>query len=315
MRLKLAVITVNYGVAGHIISAIPEIVRQLREIGNAKWFIVDNCSPDDSVEQLTRAIHDKSFSEIIELIPSKENGGFGAGNNIGIKKALPEIDPSGFIYFLNPDATPEPGAIQTLIDFMEKHPDAGVAGGLLSDPAGTKESAMFRFPSLQSEIMEAFKFGPVSKLLSKHAITFPIPDSPVEVDWVAGTSFILRREVIDNAGMFDEDFFLYWEETEFCHRIKAAGYKIYGVPGAIVEHAAGASTGMHTKINRIPPYWFKSRRLYFQKTKALGSLFLTNCLVAFGLTARRTANTLLGRKNNNPYFLRDFIRYNFLERQ
>jgi GT2 family glycosyltransferase len=109
-------------------------------------------------------------------------------------------------------------------------------------------------------------------------------------------------------GGFDEDFFLYWEEVELCHRIKKAGFAIHALPSAKVRHVGGASTGMHRREKRIPRYWHQSRNLYFRKTGTGGPLALLNIVTALSLAASRCLEILKGVSPRHPHFLRDHIR-------
>ena len=311
MSPKLLVITVNYCCPNAILEGMDAVVEQLRDLGNATFCIVDNKSPDDSLHILRSAITKRGYNDIVDVVASDTNGGFGAGNNVALQKALSESAPPDYFYFLNPDAIPRPGAIEAFLSFMENHPDAGIAGGLLCDEAGALEASLFRFPSFLSEVEHAISLGVIRRLLRNQIVTLDTPKTPTPVDWVAGTSFIARRAALETVGGFDETFFLYWEEIELCHRIRAARFEIYGVPDAIVQHSGGVSTGMHKPDKRIPPYWFASRNHFFKSTGQVRSLTLLNLSVAGGLAVRRLHQALRKRSMSAPHFLRDFVKYSF----
>jgi GT2 family glycosyltransferase len=196
-----------------------------------------------------------------------------------------------------------------MLSYLDEHPRVGALGSGLINEDGSHTDSMFRFPSVWSEIESAVAFGPVSKLLRGHRQSLGALDKPAPVDWVAGTSFIARAQALRAVGGFDEDFFLYWEEVELCHRIKQAGWEIHGLPDAKVRHLGGVSTGMHNNDRRIPGYWHQSRNLYFRKTGTGGNLSLLNLATALSLLVSRALELAKGAPARHPQFLRDHIRH------
>ena len=314
MPTSLITITVNYRLADDILAGMDEVVRQHDEIGDAEFWIVDNDSGDGSVETLRRGIEAKGVADRVRVIASPRNAGFGAGNNVAIREALQLDHPPEFLYFLNPDAVPKPGAIAALKALLIDKPDAGAVGGLLCDDTGHRQSSMFRFPQFQSEIERAFQFSLVTKALERHLLPIDDPAEPVSVDWLSGASFMTRRQVFETAGLFDEDFFLYWEEVELFHRIKKAGYTVFGTPDAVVFHEGGASTGMNDGLKRLPKFWYQSRNHFFHKTGRGGNVMVLNWLVLLAIAGRRAKQLLLGKTVNEPSHLRDFFHYCILNR-
>jgi N-acetylglucosaminyl-diphospho-decaprenol L-rhamnosyltransferase len=145
----------------------------------------------------------------------------------------------------------------------------------------------------------------------------PTLASPGPVDWVAGTSFMARAEALRATGGFDEDFFLYWEEVELCHRITKAGFAIHGLPAAKVRHVGGVSTGMHRDERQIPGYWHQSRNTYFSKTRTGGPVMILNVATALALVIRRCLELVRRKPMAHPHFARDHIKYalnRYLER-
>ena len=312
MSPHLVVITVNYCCAREILANLPETVRQLQDIGNAEFWIVDNKSPDGSAADLIAGVDKLGLNDWVKIIQAPVNGGFGAGNNIAIRQGLFADDPVELFYFLNPDAVPKPGAIAAFVDFMTERPDVGIAGGLLCDENGNIESSLFKFPSFWSEVEHGIALNVVRKLLKKHVTALPTPSEPTSVDWVAGTSFITRRAAFEKAGLFDETFFLYWEEIELCHRVKSSGFEIFAIPSVVVEHTGGVSTGMHQDDKRFPKYWFESRHHFFKTTGLVRNTTVLNVGVALAWALRRLHHGVRGRKHVTPHFLRDLIKYSFL---
>ncbi len=228
--------------------------------------IVDNDSGDGSEERLRAATAGMAD---VRVIQSGRNGGFGAGNNAGIRAGLPDGSRPEFVYILNSDAFPAPDAILALLNHLRRHPQAGFAGSHIHGPEGEPHLTAFRFPSVAGEFEAAIRFGPVTRLLRESVVAPPLPGATQAVDWLAGASLMMRTDVLDRIGLFDETFFLYFEETELCLRAARAGFLTDYVVESRVAHIGSASTGMKTWA-RMPGYWFDSRLHYFTKSHGRG---------------------------------------------
>ncbi len=264
--------------------------------------IVDNASGDGSFEVLTAGV---AGWDRVRVVQSGRNGGFGAGNNVGIRAGLNDAGKPDYVYLLNSDAFPAPNAIRALRDHLEAHPQTGFAGSFIHGPDGVAHRTAFRFPSIASEFEGAARFGPVSRIFRRKIVARDIPTATCRVDWLAGASIMMRAAVLDRIGLFDETFFLYFEETELCHRAAVAGWPTEYVLESRVEHIGSVSTGMKTWA-RIPGFWLDSRLHYF--TKVHGRFYAglaTLAHVAGGVLWR--ARLLVQRKDRGdpPYFLRD----------
>jgi N-acetylglucosaminyl-diphospho-decaprenol L-rhamnosyltransferase len=143
-------------------------------------------------------------------------------------------------------------------------------------------------------------------------VALPLPDRTIEVDWLAGASMLIRRQVFEAIGLFDETFFLYYEETDFCRRARLAGWPTYYVVGSSVAHVGSASTGFQDMSKPTPSYWFDSRRHYFLKNHGPAYLLASNVAYVVGGSMRRARYKLQRKPEiDAPNHLRDFIRYNF----
>ena len=126
---------------------------------------------------------------------------------------------------------------------------------------------------------------------------------------------MIRREVLEDVGLFDEAFFLYFEETDLCLRAKRAGWPTVYVKGSSVTHIGSVSTQYNRGDRPMPTYWFDSRRHYFRKNHGRGYLFAANLVHAVGFGAYRVRQRLLGRESSDPpRFWRDFVAHSFLGR-
>jgi len=315
--VKLAVSILNYRTPELTLDAIQSTINALVDMED-DWrvIVVDNDSRDASEEKLRTTVRDKQQLETlgwgnVEVLQSGHNGGFGAGNNFAAKHAIEHFDALEYIYVLNSDAFPDKDAILQLVDFLDKHSGYGVAGSYIYGVDGAPHETAFRFPSALGEFEGSIRFGPVSKLLKRYQVPMGIPEVSCDVDWLAGASMLIRAKALQEVGMFDETFFLYFEETDLCLRAKRLGWPTRYLPESKVAHIGSASTGMK-KWDRIPGYWLDSRKYYFKKNH--GSLYfvLATLLRVIG-SGLFTLRCLIERKENSDpkKFIRDMIRHAF----
>ena len=196
--------------------------------------VVDNASGDGSAELVAAEFG------WVRLIRNERNVGFGAAHN----QALRDLR-GRFGLVLNSDATPRPGALRTLVDFMEAQPAVAVAGPRLRYPDGSVQPSRRRFPSLATLFLESTQLqrvAPSNTVLDRFYVADRSDDEPQDVDWLVGACLCVRAAAIAEVGLFDERFFLYSEEMDWCRRFRAAGWRIAYVPQAEVMHLEGGST-------------------------------------------------------------------------
>ncbi len=264
---SIDVIIVNYCTGSLVVASLASLEAERRRVPGLRAIVVDNASPDRSGDLIEQAIDARGW-DWVTLLRSPRNGGFGAGNNLGIDWALARRDAADLYWLLNPDTIVQPGAADALTGFMAAHPAAGIAGSALLEADATPWPFAFRFPTILGEVERAAQLGLLSRILKRRAVMRPMGGAPERVDWVSGASFVIRRALLDQGLRFDETFFLYYEETDFCLHAARAGWECWYVPGAIVLHVAGQSTGVTGRqlaLKRLPAYWFRSRRYYFGK--------------------------------------------------
>lgn len=306
------VVIVNYRSAALTLRALAslEAERSQPEL-RLRVVVVENDSGD--AELLARGIRER-FSDFAELVVSPVNGGFGAGNNLGISSAIERGYAFDYVQLLNPDTEVRPGALSALARFLAAHPRAGLASGSFEHQDGTPWTIAFRFPSAAGELEAGAKLGLVSRLLERRAVPRAMGDEPAQIDWCAGASLMLRRQVLEQVGGFDEAFFLYYEEVDLCRRIQAAGWELWYVPESRVMHVRGQSTGvtaLDQKPRRLPGYWFESRRRYFVKHHGAGYAALADLAALAGNTLGTLKETLRGQPRT-PFLLRDLLSHSVL---
>jgi N-acetylglucosaminyl-diphospho-decaprenol L-rhamnosyltransferase len=265
--------------------------------------VVDNDSRDGSFEQMTAHVAESGWSRV-RVIQSGRNGGFGAGNNVGFRAGLRDGSRPDYVFILNSDAFPEADAIRILRDYLDSHPEAGFAGSCLHGPDtdrpdGDLHQTAFRFPSIPSEFEGAARIGPISRLFKRHILSLPVPEETMAVDWLAGAAMMIRRSVLDEIGMFDETFFLYFEETDLCRRGALRGHQTHYVRESVVTHIGSVSTGMKS-WSRVPDYWYDSRLHYFIKNH--GRLYAGAATIAHlsGGGLHRLRCLLTGQRRTDP---------------
>lgn len=278
----LSIVIVNYRTAELAIDCLRSLSTQVADLAGGRVVVVDNASGDSSVEKMRAAIDREGWSSWAEILPLDRNGGFSFGNNAGIQRALAVNEQAGYLMLLNPDTVVRPGAIKELVRFMESHPQAGIAGSQLENPDGDLDSSAHTFPSPLSELATSARLGVLDRLLHRYVVTSTPRSEAHLCDWVSGASMLIRRQVISDIGWMDEDFFLYFEEVDFCRRARTAGWECWYVPESRVVHLEGASTGIRAASKRRGKYWFDSRRRFFVKHYGVAGLVIGDVLRAIG---------------------------------
>lgn len=294
-------VLLNWRTAEMTLKAAEAALRAMEDVAG-EIVVVDNDSGDGSFERMSDALQGQPR---VRVVQSGHNGGFGAGNNVGIRLGLSDGSRPEYVYILNSDAFPAPDAIRLLLDYLQTHPEVGFAGSFIHGPDGEAHWTCFRFPSVASEFEAAARTGPISKLLAHRTVSIPVPDATGPVDWLAGASMMIRDRVLQEIGLFDETFFLYFEETDLCRRAAAAGWPTHFVRESRVEHIGSVSTGMKG-WRRVPGYWFDSRWHYFTKLGGTSrAVAATLAHLAGGLILRVRRLVRPSIPPGAPHFLRD----------
>ena len=313
---RVLIVIVNYRTASLAVACLQSLAVELASHPHARVVVVDNDSGDGSMAQLRAAIDGAGWGSWVELVASAVNGGFAAGNNLGIRTALRRGLRPSHVWLVNPDAEVRPGALDVLLQFMAQHPRAGIAGGCLESPSGEVWPYAFRFPSIWSEIDSGLRLGVVSRMVARHAALRRMGEAPEPVDWICGANFMIRGQLLDRIGLMDEDYFLYFEEVDYCLQARRAGWQCWFVPAARVMHIAGQSSGISSADlapPRRPAYWFESRRRYFVKNHGRVYAWLTDLAWLGSFSSWRLRRRLQGKTDvDPPQMLADFARHSLL---
>lgn len=226
-NMDVSIIIVNYGTRGLVKQCLKSIRRAAPRL-DYEVLVVDNAS-EDGLPELVR----ESFPEA-RLFALPKNVGFAAANNIAIRKSK-----GRYVFILNPDTMLEIGSVEAMVAWMDAHKDVGVLAPKLTRPDGTRQESVHRFPTPWIPIYRRTplgRFTRAKKALDLYAMRGEIGEDVKEVDWVEGAAMFIRRAAIDEVGMFDERFFVYFEDTDWCRRFWSKGWKVIYYPSASVLH-------------------------------------------------------------------------------
>lgn len=310
---RLLVAIVNYRTPNMTIDCLRSLEPEVRTLGRTKVVVADNASGDGSPQRIQAAIEEHGWSSWASILPLDRNGGFSFGNNAIIRPAMESADKPAFVLLLNSDTLACPGALAGLLEFMESHPEVGIAGSRVEEPDGTRQHSRYRFHSVWSELDSGLRLGLVTRILRKHVIAPPLVDTDHPTDWVVGASMIVRRQVFEDIGLLDPGYFLYFEEADFCLNARRAGWPCWYVPASRIVHLVGQSSGITNPLSppvRRPRYWFESRHRYFVKNHGRAYALCTDVAWAMGFALWRVRRTVQRKPDTDPpHMLWDFLRF------
>lgn len=304
---RLLVSIVNYRSSSLVCKLLPGLIQQI-DAQCDHICVVDNNSADNSVSIIDDFIKSNQFDSIVTLVSSNKNGGFSFGNNLAINTMIEKLgEPPEFVWLLNPDTSIQKPAVKPLLDFMLEVPEAGIAGSRLESEDGSPQCSAFRFQTIRSEFISSLRLGFLNRLFPTWSVTsIAISDSAKRIDWVAGASMLVRYEVIKDIGLMDENYFLYFEETDFCLQAARKGWQCWYVPQSRVTHYVGQSTGVVSGSitrRRRPKYWFESRQYYFRKNYGVLYTMLTDLVWGLGFSIWRLRRFIQRKQDTDPVFM------------
>jgi N-acetylglucosaminyl-diphospho-decaprenol L-rhamnosyltransferase len=316
--MSLLIVVVNYKTAAYTRKCLRALEPEVAGLPGSRVVVVDNASGDGA--ELDAAIRENGWEDWVSLDVAEANGGQAYGWNRPIRRALGSDEAPAYVLLLDPDTEVRPGALRTLVGFLETHPDVGIAGCGFENLDGSDWPLAFRFFSIASELDDGLRLGLVSRLLKNQVLARTMAqDVEARVDWVSGACMMVRRAVFEDVGLTDEGYFAYFEETDFCLRAHRAGWPIWYVPQSRVMHIRGQSTGIAApdrKPGRRPAYWFESRRRYFLKNHGLFYALAADLAFGLGYSLFRVRRAIQRKPDTDPpHFLRDFWAHSVLFRR
>lgn len=248
--IDLSVVIVNWNTRELLARCLASVFETASDL-DLEILVVDNASSDGSADAVR-----KHFPQV-RLIENSENTGFARANNQAIRNSSGRC-----IVLLNPDTELSPGALTTLVRFMETCPRCGAAGARLINPDGSPQPSCGPKPTLRRELCGLFHLdGLTSRGCSDMGVGASM--APKEVSVLQGACMLLRRDALDEVGLLDEDYFIYSEEVDLCHRLGTSGWKVYWVPQAVVMHHGGQSTSQ--AAGNMFLHLYGSKVLFFRK--------------------------------------------------
>ena len=272
-RPILSAIIVSYNTCDLTLECLRTLSTEVAGLA-VEIFVVDNASSDGSVDAIREAFPN------VKLIVMEKNAGFGAANNAAMQVAT-----GAFFLLLNTDAFPRPGGICAMLPLLQSRPEVGVIGPRLLNRDGTLQRSCFRFPTPRQVWLENLW---LSRLFSSRSSLGDYRHwdhaTEREVDFVIGACLIVRREVFEQVGGFDERFFMYQEEADWQRRIQAAGWRVLFTPAAQVVHYGGESGRKEpARINR---HFFESLDRYAIKHHGVIGFGLIRAAMLIGCSVR-----------------------------
>ena len=250
--IDLSIIIVSYNTSDFLKECLESIKKNTEGL-NYEIIVVDNASSDNSL-QVLRA----KFPDVL-VIKKQENIGFSKANNLGIEKSK-----GRYVLFLNPDTVVYKDSLLGMVKFMDEHKEAGAATCKLLMPDGRLDDAAHRgFPNPWNSLSYFFglsKLFPKSRLFSGYSLGFMDFLNIHEIDACAGAFMIVRKKAGEQIRWWDEDYFFYGEDLEFCFRLKEKGWKIYFVPSVSALHYKGISGGIKKVSKKITTASIETKR-------------------------------------------------------
>jgi len=264
MGIDVSIIIVNYNTIDLILNCINSIIDKTQGL-SYEIIVVDNASSDNCKARIRM-----KFGERISVIEAKENLGFGKANNLGIA-----IAQGRNIIFLNPDTLLINNAIKILSDYLDTHGNVAVCGGNLFDINGISiHSYNIVFPTIFDEIDQACH-RILSKIIYGKSTMFNYSIHPKKVAYITGADLMIKNSILTKVGVFNPDFFMYYEETDLQKRIHDSGYQIYNVPSAHIIHLEGGSFKMSRNREFMS---LSSRKIYYRLHHSFCYCLLSNIL-------------------------------------
>lgn len=285
----VSIIIVNYNTYSLVLQCIESVIKNTSSI-LYEIIVVDNNSPNREIEDLN-----KVFPQV-KLILNNDNSGFGIANNIGNKEAN-----GRFIFLLNSDTIVLDNSIYKLYEFMVENPEVGACGGNLCDKDLSPATSFTRLmPSILCDL-DYFFHNIYSKILYGKNLNYCYSETPILIHGnISGADLMIAKHVFDDLGGFDENFFMYYEETDLLFRMRDKNYHTYIVPSSKIIHLEGASESLKS----IKLDWtYESKEKYFIKNKSRISLKISDFIFYLTVLQRLLFFKVLGKDEKVKYWI------------
>lgn len=291
----LAIVIVNWNTARLLERCLASLSSATEGL-SVRTVVIDNASADGSADLV-----ENEFPRV-DLIRNAENVGYARANNQALRRC---VSYAKYSLLLNPDTEVPPGTLQAMVDFMDNHPEAGIAGCKVVKPDGTLDWACRRgrlTPAmLFYRALRLDQLFPNSRRFGRHNLTYLDENETHEVGAVVGAFMMIRRECLNDIGLLDESYFMYGEDVDLCYRAAEHGWKIFYAPVGTILHHKGKSSGKRSYI--MIRHWYGAAEKLYRNRIACEHSTVVNGLVRAGLWAMCTASlaaNLMRRKKRVP---------------
>ena len=269
--MSLSIIVVNWNTRDLLIQCLSSIYTN-PPIDSFDVWVVDNASEDGSTEAVIRHFPQTT------LVENDSNVGFATANNQAIHRSKCD-----YLLLLNPDTEVKPGALETLVQFMDHHMEVGAVGPRLLNPDKSLQVSCYLAPTLMREFWRLFHLDILWNYSSYPMFEWDLT-TVHKAEVIQGACLLLRRKALDQVGLLDEDYFIYSEEVDLCLRLRRAGFHLYWLPQAEVVHYGGRSTERVQAEMFI--HLYRSKVLYFRKNHGLHKSMLYKLILFIAAISR-----------------------------
>jgi GT2 family glycosyltransferase len=300
MKAKdLSICIVNWNTDELLTTCVRSVFETIQNV-TVEVIVVDNASNDNSVQ---RCMAEHASDPRFNLLQLTDNLGFAGGNNRALQLAT-----GRYILLLNPDTLVLPGALDSAVAFLDAYPECGVMGPRLLNRDGSAQPSVGNFPTLSGMFWEATrlrKLFPRIRLFSRFKRIDMDYNQMQVVDQPSGACLFVRRSVVESVGPLDERYFMYYEEVDWCYRIKSAGWTIYYYPSISIIHLGGRSSSQNLDVRIVENALSKLRYFYKNHQDKSGVLLGIRAILAFESLMRMIIvliRHLSGHSNNSETY-------------
>jgi len=278
-KIRLLVVIINYKTPELVCDALISLANEIN-FNIDRVAIIDNNSKDNSISKIDAFIESNDWQDWCEVIPSNINGGFSAGNNIGIQSTEAE-----YYLLLNSDTLVRDNAINALLETAKSDSSLGIIGPRLEWLDGKQQVSCFYNLSPANSFLHSVKIGVFTRLFGlfgTHEVAIPTEQHEItKPDWLSFACVLLSGKMVREVGLMDEGYFMYREDNDYCRRAVNAGWKLkYEAKARVVHLNKGSSNKMG--VTRLPKYYFNSRARYFVKYYGRLGLLTANIFWSVG---------------------------------
>jgi N-acetylglucosaminyl-diphospho-decaprenol L-rhamnosyltransferase len=274
MGSSVSVVVVSYNTRDLLRQCLQSVFASVHR--PAEVFVVDNASADGSTLMVAAEF------PVVTLVALDRNLGFGAANNVALRRCR-----SPYVLLLNPDAVLAPDALGALVAALDARPGAGVVGPRILNPDGSLQSSGYHFPTLLTELRTSKRVDAAITALSGPAAPLPHPTDVTDVDWCDGACMLVRQAAIEQVGGFDEQYFLYTEELDWCFNARKAGWSIVVEPRAVVWHHRGQSSVATNGVSVSISLLVETKLRYYRKNHSMLTAMAAAAVMGAGFVKTR----------------------------